>query len=143
MFHNLPRKACKRALDQCYRAWLTLLCARAAGGWDAEGYALLSSRDDKPVRVRGRASLDEDFSCSSAITGQPLLVKGRSSGLAAQQAAGCYMLPMEFSASSEQRVVRAATLSRSQATAGTASSTPAACHAVLNEVGVLGGMLSA
>ena len=60
------------------------------------------------MRVRGSASLDEDFSCSSAITGQPLLVKGQSSGLAGQQAAGCYMLPMEFSASSEQRVVRAA-----------------------------------
>ncbi|CAK0782676.1 hypothetical protein CVIRNUC_005871 [Coccomyxa viridis] len=74
------------------------------GDWDAGGYALLSSRDDKPVRVRGSASLDEDFSCSSAITGQPLLVKGQSSGLVGQQAAGCYMLPMEFSASSEQRV---------------------------------------
>lgn len=89
-------------------------CGHAAGDWDAGGYALLSSRDDKPVRVRGSASLDEDFSCSSAITGQPLLVKGQSSGLVGQQAAGCYMLPMEFSASSEQRVVRAAALQHLQ-----------------------------
>ena len=78
-----------------------------AGGWDPEGY-VLSSRDDKPVRVRGSASLDEDSSCSSAITGQPLLVRGQANGTASQQAAGCYMLPMEFSATTEEPVVRTA-----------------------------------
>ncbi len=67
---------------------------------------MLSSRDDKPVRVRGSASLDEDASCSSAITGQPLLVRGQNGALASQQASGCYMLPMEFSATTEQSVVR-------------------------------------
>ena len=78
-----------------------------AGNWDPGAYAQ-SSRDDKPVRVRGSASLDEDSSCSSAITGQPLLLRGQgASGLAnTQQAAGCYMLPMEFSTTSEQSVVR-------------------------------------
>ncbi len=76
----------------------------AAGGWDPEAY-VLSSRDDKPVRVRGSASLDEDASCSSAITGQPLLVRGQNGALASQQASGCYMLPMEFSATTEQSVV--------------------------------------
>ena len=52
--------------------------------------------------------MDEDSSCSSAITGQPLLVRGQgASGLAnTQQASGCYMLPMEFSTTSEQSVVR-------------------------------------
>lgn len=65
----------------------------------------MSSMDDKPVRVRGSVSMDDDGSCSSAVTGQPLLVKGHNSTLASQQASGCYMLPMEFSATSEQSVV--------------------------------------
>lgn len=76
----------------------------AAGGWEPGEYAV-ASRDDKPVRVRGSASLDDDCSCSSAITGQPLLVRGQAGAAASQQASGCYMLPMEYSTSSEERVV--------------------------------------
>jgi len=83
---------------------VTLIVSMAAGEWDPEAH-VMSSMDDKPVRVRGSVSMDDDGSCSSAVTGQPLLVKGHNSTLASQQASGCYMLPMEFSATSEQSVV--------------------------------------
>lgn len=66
----------------------------------------MRSRDEEPVRVRGSQSLD-DVSCSSAITGQPLVVRGakNSNGSAPQAAAGCYILPMEYSSTSEEPVV--------------------------------------
>ncbi len=65
----------------------------------------MRSRDEQPVRVRGSQSMDET-SCSSAITGQPLVIKGprKKNGIAAQ-AAGCYIMPMEYSATSEDPVV--------------------------------------
>ena len=43
--------------------------------------------------------------------GQPLVVKGlRKARNVPPQAAGCYMLPLEYSATSEEPVVRAANL---------------------------------
>ncbi|EIE20310.1 hypothetical protein COCSUDRAFT_67575 [Coccomyxa subellipsoidea C-169] len=73
------------------------------GDWSSEGY-VMRSRDEQPVRVRGSQSMDET-SCSSAITGQPLVIKGprKKNGIAAQ-AAGCYIMPMEYSATSEEPV---------------------------------------
>lgn len=68
----------------------------------------MRSRDEQPVRVRGSQSMDET-SCSSAITGQPLIIKGvrqkKGKGYI-PQAAGCYIMPMEYSATSEDAVVR-------------------------------------
>lgn len=77
----------------------------SAGEWDPSAY-VMRSRDEEPVRVRGSQSLDE-FSCSSAITGQPLVVRGASAsnGSVPPEAAGCYILPMEYSSTSEDPVV--------------------------------------
>ncbi|CAL8470852.1 g10394 [Coccomyxa elongata] len=73
------------------------------GDWNPDGY-VMRSRDEQPVRVRGSSSMDET-SCSSAITGQPLVIKGpRKKKGGPSQAAGCYILPMEYSATSEDPV---------------------------------------
>ena len=46
------------------------------------------------------------------LAGQPLIVQGaRKARNVPPQAAGCYMLPLEYSATSEEPVVRAAHLS--------------------------------
>lgn len=78
------------------------------GDWAPDGY-VMRSRDEQPVRVRGSQSMDET-SCSSAITGQPLVIKGskkkNKKGGYSSQAAGCYIMPMEYSATSEDPVVR-------------------------------------
>jgi hypothetical protein len=76
-----------------------------AGGWDPAAY-VMRSRDEQPVRVSGSASMD-DGSPTSAITGQALVVRGakRARNLA-PQATGCYILPTEYSSSSEEPVVR-------------------------------------
>lgn len=71
---------------------------------------MLRSHDEQPVRVSGSTSMD-DGSPASAITGQALVVRGplRGSNRAqnlAPQATGCYILPTEYSTSSEQPVVR-------------------------------------
>ncbi|KAK9903985.1 hypothetical protein WJX75_001909 [Coccomyxa subellipsoidea] len=76
------------------------------GDWAPDGY-VMRSRDEQPVRVRGSQSMDET-SCSSAITGQPLVIKGskkkNKKGGYSSQAAGCYIMPMEYSATSEDPV---------------------------------------
>ena len=73
-----------------------------AGGWDATSY-VQRSHDEAPVSVMG--SREESLQRQAGFLGQPRVV-GKPGPNAANQCTGLYMLPLEYTTSSDEPEVR-------------------------------------
>ena len=73
-----------------------------AGGWDATSY-VQRSHDEAPASVMG--SREESLQRQAGFSGQPRVV-GKPGPNAANQCTGLYMLPLEYTTSSDEPEVR-------------------------------------